>query len=407
MGAERGVDPAELTKLVQDTLASARLAPEAVAGVFSLDVKSDEPAVHSAAQALDVPARFFSAEILEQMTPRLVTPSAAVYRAVGCHGVAEGAALAAAGSDGTLILPKRKSARATCAVAVASEPIDPDCAGHPRGKLLVVGTGPGSSDWMTAECEAALASASDWVGYSRYIDLLGRKAKDKTLHAFDLGEERKRVAKALDLAAQGLTTALISSGDPGIYAMASLVFELIDSGEKPEWLRVEIEVCPGVSALQAAAARIGAPLGHDFCTVSLSDLLTDWTTIEKRIEAAAAGDFVVVFYNPVSSKRRWQLEKARTVLRRKRPASTPVVIGRNLGRDGESVRLTTLENLKPGDADMLTVIIVGSSQTRISHAVTHQKWVYTPRGYSDNRPGRIVEPDQATPLPDRQHPDLK
>jgi cobalt-precorrin 5A hydrolase/precorrin-3B C17-methyltransferase len=381
VGCERGTDPAELIALVRQTLAAANLAEGAVAGLYSLDLKADEPAVHEAAAMLGVEARFFGAAALEAETPRLATPSEAVFREVGCHGVAEGAALAAAGSDATLCVAKKKSLRATCAVAEAPVPFVCRTRGVPQGRLLVVGTGPGGDGWMTAESEAAVAAASDLVGYSLYLDLLGARAEGRTRHDFPLGEETDRVRAALDLAAEGKTVALVSSGDPGIYAMATLVFEQIETGN-PAWGRVSVEVCPGISALQAASARIGAPLGHDFCTISLSDLLTPWEAIETRLHAAAAGDFVVAFYNPVSKRRTWQLATARDILLGARPGTTPVVIARNLGRDGETVRATTLAALDPAEIDMLTVVLVGSSETRALATGDGRTRVYTPRGYA-------------------------
>ena len=160
---------------------------------------------------------------------------------------------------------------------------------------MIVGTGPGSDNWMTAEAEASIAAATDLVGYTLYLDILGERAEGKTRHDFPLGKETARVRAALDIAATGKTVALVSSGDPGIYAMATLVFEILEDAERAEWRRLAIEVCPGISALQAAAARSGAPLGHDFCTISLSDLLTPWDAIERRIRAAADGDFVIAF----------------------------------------------------------------------------------------------------------------
>ena len=305
-----------------------------------------------------------------------------MFREVGCHGVSEGAALAAAGPDGALIAAKTKSARATCALALAPAPIDAAETGLPQGRLLIVGTGPGSDGWMTAESEAAVAAVTDLVGYTLYLDILGDRADGKTRHDFPLGEETDRVRAALDIAATGKTVALVSSGDPGIYAMATLAFELLETGNRADWQRLAIEVCPGISALQAAAARSGAPLGHDFCTISLSDLLTPWDAIERRIRAAADGDFVVAFYNPVSMRRTWQLAKARDILLDARPGATPVILARNLGRDGEQVRTVTLDALDFADVDMLTVVLVGSSETRAVARGDGRHWVYTPRGYA-------------------------
>lgn len=382
VGCERGTAPDELIQLVRAALTDANIALCSVAGVYSLDLKSDEPAVHAVADALGVEARFFAAATLEAETPRLKNPSDVVFREVGCHGVCEGAALAAAGPDGGLIAEKSKSARATCALALAPSPIAAGGGGAPRGRLLIVGTGPGGEGWMTAESESVVAAATDLVGYSLYLDLLGARADGKTRHDFPLGEETDRVRAALELAARGKTVALVSSGDPGIYAMATLAFELLETAGRDDWRRVAIQVCPGISALQAAAARSGAPLGHDFCTISLSDLLTPWEAIERRLQAAADGDFVIAFYNPVSRRRTWQLGKARDILLTARPASTPVILARNLGRDGEQVRTITLGALDPADIDMLTVVLVGSSETRAIPRGDGRSWVYTPRGYA-------------------------
>ena len=381
VGCERGCAAGELIALVRDRLRDAGLAPQAVAGVFSLDLKADEAAVHALAEDLAVPARFFGAAALEAQTPRLATPSEAVFREVGVHGVAEGAALAAAGEAGALVLPKAKSTRATCALARASSPLDAASIGAAQGRLLVIGTGPGSEAWRTPEAQAAVAAASDLVGYRLYLDLLGPALAGKTRHDFDLGEEEARVRHALALAAEGRTVALVSSGDPGIYAMASLVFEVLETCERPDWQRVRVEVSPGISALQAAAARVGAPLGHDFCTISLSDLMTPWPAIEKRLAAAAEGDFVVALYNPVSRRRRHQLERARDILLRHRPADTPVVLARRLGRPGEEVTVVDLAALTPDQVDMLTLVLIGASTTRRVPRRDGGLWVYTPRGY--------------------------
>lgn len=382
MGCERGADPDEAVALAQRALQEAGLADGAVAGVFSLDLKADEPAVHAVADTLGVPVRLFDAAALEAETPRLANPSEAVFRAVGCHGVAEAAALAAAGPAASLAVPKTKSARVTCAVARADAPIMAQAVGRARGRLAVIGTGPGADGWLTPEAEAMVARAGDVVGYGLYLDLLGRRIAGKRRHEFALGEEEKRVRAALDLAAEGREVALVSSGDPGIYAMASLVFDLIDQAADPAWNRIEIEVAPGITALQAAAARAGAPIGHDFCAISLSDLLTPWPVIERRIAAAAEADFVMALYNPASKRRGWQLGKARDILLRHRDEATPVVIARNLGRDGESVRVVTLRDFAPSDVDMLTVVLVGSTATRVAPRTDGRVWVYTPRGYA-------------------------
>ncbi len=382
IGCERLADEDEMWRLVEESLAQANIAAEAIACVASIALKAAEPAIHGVARRLGVPARFFDAARLEQETPRLKNPSDLVYRETGCHGVAEGAALAGAGEDSELILPKQRSQRATCALARSTDIVDPQRVGRARGSLAIVGIGPGDAAARTHEVEAAIRAASDLVGYKLYLDLLGPLADNKTRHGYELGEEEMRARVALGLAAQGRDVALVCSGDAGIFAMASLVFELIERGGDADWARVELTGLPGVSAMQTAAARIGAPLGHDFCAISLSDLLTPWEAIERRLKAAAEGDFVVAFYNPVSQRRRTQLAAARDILLQHRPAETPVVLARNLGRPGETVSVVTLGDLSVEEVDMLTLVIVGSSATRAVPRPDGGIWVYTPRGYA-------------------------
>lgn len=252
-------------------------------------------------------------------------------------------------------------------------------------KLFIVGTGPGDADYLTPRAAAAITASSELVAYGLYLDLLGELCAGKTRHQLPLGEEIERARLALNLAASGKPTALISSGDIGIYAMATLVFELLDrqlQGREacPEWLDVELEVVPGISAMQAAASKMGAILGHDFCTISLSNLLTPWETIEKRLHACGQGDFVVSFYNPRSQKRDWQIASARDILLEYRPAGTPVILGRQLTREDESIQVLELQHLDAQDVDMFTLVSVGNSETRhIENQGRH--WVYTPRGY--------------------------
>ena len=383
IGCERGCPAGEIADLAHSALAEAGLAAAAVAAVVSVELKLAEAGIHALAASLRVPARFLSAARLLAETERLTERSAAAFRATGCWGVAEGAALATAGPGGVLVLPKRKSRRATCAVARAPVPIDARTIGHPRGMLAVVGIGPGDPAWRTPEASAALAGATDIVGYGLYLDLLGRAIDGKIHHPSGLGEEEARVCRAFDLAAEGRSVALVSSGDAGIYGLAPLVFELLDRAAKPRWYSVEIRVCPGVSAAQAVAARAGAPLGHDFCAISLSDLMTPWETIRTRIEAAAAADFVVALYNPRSARRRARFVEAVEILLRHRPPQTPVFLGRNLGRAGEDGRLLTLAELSNAEIDMLSLVIVGSSATR--HLDTEPPRLYTPRGYFRDR----------------------
>jgi cobalt-precorrin 5A hydrolase/precorrin-3B C17-methyltransferase len=382
IGCERGASSDEVSALVERCLDQAGLSPLSIAGIFSIALKAAEPAIHSVAQSLDVPARFFDASTLLAETPRLSERSEIVFRETGCWGVAEGAALAAAGTDATLVVTKQRSARATCAIARSPRVVDAMAHGRPRGRLAIVGIGPGAAAGRTAEAERAIRAATDIVGYRLYLDLLGPLARGKTLHSFALGEEEARVRAALALAVEGRDVALVSSGDAGIYAMGSLVFELIERSGNADWARLEVASYPGVSAMQVAAARLGAPLGHDFCAISLSDLLTPWPVIEARLKAAAAGDFVVAFYNPVSQRRRAQLAAARDILLAARAGETPVAIARNLGRDGETVEITTLAALDPAAVDMLSIVLVGSRTTRFVARPDGGCWMYTPRGYA-------------------------
>ena len=386
VGCERHAAAEEVIALARRSLDEAGLAPQSVACVVSIALKAAEPAIHALAVELGVPARFFDAATLEAEASRLANPSDLVFRETGCHGVAEGAALATVGAAGYLVLPKVRSARATCAIARSPRIIDPATVGRARGRLAIVGIGPGDATSRTPEATAALRAATDLVGYRLYLDLLGDLTRGKTLHGYDLGEETARVRTALVLAATGRDVALVCSGDAGIYAMGSLVYEQIERSGDPDWERIEIVGIPGISAMQAAAARIGAPLGHDFCAISLSDLLTPWTVIEQRLKAAADGDFVIAFYNPVSQRRRTQLAAAREILLAARPAETPVVLARNLGREGERVTVTTLDALDPETVDMLTLVLVGSSTTRAVPRPDGGAWVYTPRG-SDRKNG--------------------
>ena len=394
VGCERGVAASELADLVERTLACAGLSPRALAGVFSVDLKMDEPAVHALAGTLGLPARFFDAPALEALTPRLANPSEAVFREVGCHGVSEAAALAAAGENGTLRVAKTKSKRATCAVAEAASPIDAAYIGGARGVLTVVGLGPGTPAWRTPAAEGAIRDATHIVGYRGYLDQVPA-SPGQVRHDHALGEETERVDRALALAAEGHRVALVCSGDPGVYAMAALVFERLETAANPRWRRSEIVVLPGVSAMHGAAALAGAPLGHDFCAISLSDLLTPWPVIEQRLRAAAEGDFVVALYNPASNRRRRGLAHAIAILAAKRAPATPVVVARAVGRDDQSVTVTCLRDLDQASVDMMTLLIVGSTATRVTDG-----YVYTPRGYGARRGSGEGAAGERAPSPD-------
>ncbi len=266
-------------------------------------------------------------------------------------------------------------------ILTATQPIDPSSIGQARGKLTVVGTGPGSKEWMSPQARSTILAATDLVGYHTYLDLVKDLSVGKECHGSDNRVELDRSRLALDLAASGKQVVVVSSGDPGIFAMAAAVLEVLDREASPAWQTIDLQINPGISAMQAAAAAIGAPLGHDFCAISLSDILKPWEVVAARIAAAAEADFAIAFYNPISSQRSWQLTAAKEILLKSRLATTPVILARNLGRAGQEVRVITLGELAPASADMRTVILIGSSQTRLIPRADGSDWVYTPRSY--------------------------
>jgi precorrin-3B C17-methyltransferase len=240
------------------------------------------------------------------------------------------------------------------------------------GSLVVVGTGPGKAELMTPATEAALARATDLVGYGPYLDRVPSRS-GQCRHASDNRVELERARHALSLAAAGRQVVVVSGGDPGVFAMAAAVFEAVETGE-PKWRDLDIRVEPGVTAMLAAAAEVGAPLGGDFCAISLSDNLKTWSTVERRLKAAAEGDFVIALYNPASKARPHQLGQAFDLLRTLKSADTPVLLVRAAGTADAQVITTTLGAADPSRADMRTLVIVGASTTR-----QVGRWVYTPR----------------------------
>lgn len=386
IGAERGVSAQEVIRLIEDTLASAKLARESLAALATIDIKSDESAFHTAARHFGVPLRIFTAAELNQERYRLINPSEIVEAETGTPGVAEAAAL----KTGLLLVPKRKSQRVTCAIGRAKEPIDPRKFGRPPGVLHVIGVGPGDKPSRTASAVAALDAASDWVGYGLYLDLVADLRSGQEEHRFPLGDEEARVRHALELAGKGRAVALICSGDAQIYAMASLVFELIEA-IGPRRLtdaarRVAVEIHPGISAVQAASAAAGALIGHDFCCISLSDLLTPIDDIRKRLKGAAEADFVTALYNPRSDRRTALIEETKALFLEHRSRDTPVIVASNLGRPSERVELTTLWLFDPAKVDMLTIVLIGSSASRTFKRGSGSTIAYTPRGYDKKAP---------------------
>ncbi len=375
IGCERDTSLNLVQRAVRSALEEAGLAEDAVAGISSIDRKGDERALQELAQLHHWPFRLHTATALDGVP--VPTPSKVVAAEMGTGSVAEAAALLSAGDKGQLKLQKRithanddERGAVTVAIAESMEAHSPQ-----QGELHLIGSGPGDLGLLTPEARSALERCPAWVGYGLYLDLLEPlRRPDQIRLDGQLTMERDRCQQALSLARQGVRVALVSSGDSGIYGMAGLALELwLDL---PEDERPRFAVHPGISALQLAAAKAGAPLMHDFCTVSLSDRLTPWEVIERRLEGAAKGDFVVALYNPRSKGRDWQLQRAKEILLTERPASTPVVMARQLGRQEEHVSFCRLDSLPVDSIDMLTVLVIGNSSSRLEGGR-----MVTPRGY--------------------------
>jgi precorrin-3B C17-methyltransferase len=250
------------------------------------------------------------------------------------------------------------------------------------GRVAIVGLGPGPARWMTPEASAEIETASDVVGYAPYVKRLTLRP-DQRAHASDNRVELDRARLALTLATEGHAVAVVSGGDPGVFAMAAALFEAIE--EKPEWPALDVAVAPGVTAMQAAAARLGAPLGHDFCAISLSDNLKPWAIVERRLKAAAEADFVLALYNPASKARPSRIVEAFDLLRALKGAATPVAFARAVGRADEALVLSTLGEADVSLVDMATLVIVGSSETRFVARDGARVWMLTPRSYGGAR----------------------
>jgi cobalt-precorrin 5A hydrolase/precorrin-3B C17-methyltransferase len=355
VGSSRGVSAGEVLALVDGALEEAGLSVSSVATLATVDAKAREAGIVEAAARRGWPLATYPASLLA--TVEVPNPGAAALSAVGTPSVAEAAALA----DGAeLVVPKRRSARATVAVARR----------RPRGRLAIVGLGPGARDLLTPRAAAELRAASVVVGLDQYVDQVRDLLRPGTrVVTSGLGAEEARARAAVEEAAAGHAVALVGSGDAGVYAMASPALEVA----VPD---IDVVGVPGVTAGLAAAALLGAPLGHDHAVVSLSDLHTPWEAIEARVRAVAEADLVVTFYNPRSAGREWQLPKALAVLSGHRAPSTPVGVVRNASRPGERVELTTLADVDVAGVDMLSVVVVGCTTTRVVAGR-----MVTPRGY--------------------------
>ena len=246
------------------------------------------------------------------------------------------------------------------------------------GRLSVVGLGPGNSQQLTPQAQAIVQAADDLFGYGPYLDRVPERAAQRR-HPSDNRQEIQRAEQALIAATEGKNVAVVSGGDPGVFGMAAAVCEALERGPA-EWRQVDVAIVPGISAMLAVAARVGAPLGHDFCAISLSDNLKPWPVLEQRLQLAATAGFVIALYNPISRARPWQLERAFAQLGEILPGTTPVVFGRAVGRADERIAITPLSAARSSEADMATCIIIGSAETRLVERPGTTPLVYTPRG---------------------------
>ncbi|MEJ5863018.1 precorrin-3B C(17)-methyltransferase [Pseudomonas farsensis] len=340
-----------LAQQVRDSLRAAGIAEAALACLLASEDDMAEPALHEAAQALNVPLRFAAPAATAQQLLAAALPGARIESAAGL------------------------------ALAVAEAPVAVQQLGRPRGRLAVIGLGPGAAELMVPAVKAELARAQDILGYETYVRMAGPFRDDQVQHCTDNREEMQRARHAFELAAQGRSVVVVSSGDPGVFAMAAAVLEALHASSDPAWQRVDLEILPGVSASLATAAQAGAPLGHDFCVMSLSDNLKPWSIIEKRLDLAAQADLVLAFYNPISKSRPHQLGVALDIVRRHRDGQTPVVLGRDIGRPGQTLKVVSLAELQPQMVDMRTMVLVGSSTTCRFDRADGREWVYTPRWY--------------------------
>nr|WP_330359474.1 precorrin-3B C(17)-methyltransferase [Moorena bouillonii] len=410
IGCERGTSKQLIEMAIRQTCEGYGLSENAIAGIATIDLKADEVGIVQLCQERHWPLRTFPAEVLRSVT--VPNPSDVVAAEVGTPSVAEAAALCGARElkvstlevstlkvstlkvstlkvstlsakptlrerEQPLLVPKQivKSANQVGAVTVAIAQSPVEYTGR-LGKLLLVGIGPGNLEQITPAAKTAISSADAVIGYSLYINLIATlRRPGQIIEALPITQETQRAKRAIELAEWGLTVAVVSSGDCGIYGMAGLVLEELRSrgwdGKTPQ-----VQVFPGITALQAAASRVGAPLMHDFCAISLSDLLTPWDVIEKRLEASAAADFVTALYNPRSRNRTEQIAIAQRIFLKHRKPDTPVAIVVSAYREDEKITLTTLDKMLEIPIDMLTMVLIGNQSTDV-----HQDWMITPRGY--------------------------
>ncbi|ABB50677.1 precorrin-3 methyltransferase [Prochlorococcus marinus str. MIT 9312] len=378
IGCERNTSKELIANSLNKILELENLSQHSIAGFATIDIKKDEQGILELAEENNLPIKFFTKEDLSKII--VPNPSSVVQKEIGTSSVAEASCLLAAGEESNLLkekiifkdkdLPKSKSGAVTIAIAESKNQYYPK-----NGEIHIIGSGPGDLSFLTNNARKALSRCSVWIGYKMYLDLIKPlKRSDQVSIESKLTEEKERCSTAIKLAEEGIKVALISSGESGFYGMAGLLLELLLKIKKE--YRPYFEVHPGISSVQLAAALSGAPLMNDFCSISLSDKLTPWSLIEKRIEGALLGDFVIALFNPQSIERNWQLKSAIDLCIKFRQSETPILIARQVGRENQSRKFFTLNTIPFEEIDMLSIIIIGNSQTTLVDEI-----FLTPRGY--------------------------
>jgi len=381
IGCERNTSEELITNSLNNFLGSENISHYSIAGFATIDIKKDEKGILELAEENKLPIKFFTKEDLSKIT--VPNPSNLVQKEIGTPSVAEAACLLAAGEKSKLLKEKRifkdknlstsKSGAVTIAIAESKNQYYPS-----NGEIHIIGSGPGDTSFLTNNSRKALSRCTIWIGYKMYLDLIKPlKRSDQVLIESKLTEEKERCSKAIKLAEEGIKVALISSGESGFYGMAGLLLELLQKIKRE--YRPYFEVHPGISSVQLAAALSGAPLMNDFCSISLSNKLTPWSIIKKRIEGALLGDFVIALFNPQSVERNWQLKSAIDLCLKSRKGDTPVLVARQVGRENQSKKFFTLNTISFKQIDMLSIIIIGNSQTTLKDEI-----FITPRGYLQN-----------------------
>ncbi len=371
IGCNSGTTASEIEGVVKKVFDEHNLSLLSISVLATIDLKAGEPGLLDFAGKSRIKIVTFTPDELNRVQG--IEKSETVFKATGAHAVSEAAALIASGA-GPLIVRKQKAGNVTLAIAEERSGTVNSCC-RAAGKIYVVGTGPGSIEHITPYAREAIRQSEAVVGYGAYLDLITDLIKDKEVVSTGMTKEIDRCRNAVELALSGKTVAVVSGGDPGIYAMAGLVIEMLKDHNTSS--PITVEVIPGISAVNAAASRLGAPLMHDFAVISLSDRLTPWELIEKRLEAAAMADFVIVLYNPKSMGRPEHIDRARAICLRYRSSETPVGIVKAAMRENENVIITNLKDMLNHDIDMQTTVIIGNSTT-----FSWNNLMITPRGYT-------------------------